>query len=143
MEYTVETTIQKPLQEVLEQYHQSSNYMKWMPGIKSYKNTKGTQREEGSKSVYEFTMNGRDFTIEETIIKNEGTAIIAKYVSNGTLNTQTTKFIPIDENTTRYKVQESFELKGFMKLIGFLMPSSFKKQTKEFVEAFRYFAVNK
>lgn len=139
MNYTVKTIIQKPLEEVLEQFHEPSNYMKWMPGIRGHQTVLGAQREAGSKSIFEFTINGRDFTIEETVMKNDRTEITAKYVSNGTINTQTTKFSILDVNQTGYEVHESFELKGFMKVIGFLMPGSFKKQTKEFVEAFKSF----
>ena len=142
MQYTIETTIKKPLKEVIGQFHDPSNYMKWMPGIKSHQIISGIQRDVGSKSIFKFSVNGRDFSIEETIIKNDATEIIAKYVSNGTVNMQTTKFSAINENKTSYEVQESFKLKGFMKVIGLVMPSSFKKQTKEFVEAFKEFCEN-
>ena len=87
-----------------------------------------------------FCFIGKEFFIEETIIKNEETEIRAEYVSSGTVNTQTTLFWKIDDNKTAYKVNESFKLKGFMKVIAFLMPSSFKKQTREFVEAFKSFS---
>lgn len=142
MKYAIETVIEKPLAEVLEQFHDSSKYMMWMPGIKSHQTISGNQRETGSQSEFEFRMNGKDFSIKETIIKNKMTEVTAEYISNGTVNTQTTQFWKIDDNKTAYKVHESFKLSGFMKVIGFLMPYSFKKQTKEFVEAFKRFSEN-
>ena len=87
-------------------------------------------------------MNGRDFTIKETTIKNDLTEIVVQFVSYGTINTQATQFSKIDDNSTLYEVKESFQLKGLMKVIGFLMPGSFKKQTKQFVEAFKNFSEN-
>ncbi|MEM8510208.1 MAG: SRPBCC family protein [Bacteroidota bacterium] len=143
MQYTIETIIEKSLEEVLEQFHTPSNYMKWMPGITSYRKISDHQREAGSKSIFEFTMNGKDFTIEETIVKNDMREIIAEYISSGTLNVQTTVFSKIDQDKTRYSVNEAFKLKGFMKVIGLLMPGSFKKQTKKFVEAFKNFVENR
>ena len=142
MKYTIETRIEKPLEEVLEQFHEPSNYMKWMPGIISHQVTSGENREAGSKSVFKFKMNGRDFEIEERVLKNEEHEVVAEFVSNGTVNIQTTQFSKIDANNTTYTVNESFKLKGLMKVIGFLMPGSFKKQTKAFVEAFKNFAEN-
>lgn len=142
MKYTVEATINRPMSQVVKLYNDPSNYMKWMPGILSHQITSGSNREPGTESTFRFKMNGRDFTVEETIIKNDLTEIVAQFTSGSTVNNQVTQFSKIDDATTFYKVNESFELKGFMKVIGFLMPSSFKKQTKQFVEAFKNFSEN-
>ncbi|MFP2994817.1 SRPBCC family protein [Spongiivirga sp. MCCC 1A20706] len=140
MKYTIETIIQKPLHEVTQLYNNINNNSKWMPGLITHETISSHNREPGSKSIYTFNMKGRDFTITETILQNNLTEIIAEFTSNGTVNTQTTQFSKINDTSTSYKVHESFKLTGFMKVIGFLMPGSFKKQTRQFVDAFKEFA---
>ena len=142
MKYTVEATINRPISLVVELYNAPSNHIKWMPGILSHQITSGNRREPATESTFKFKVNGRDFIIKETIIKNDSTEIVAEFISNGAINTQVTQFSKIDDDSTSYKVNESFELKGFMKVIGILMPGSFKKQTKQFVEAFKGFSEN-
>lgn len=140
MNYTVETRIEKPMDEVVRLYNDPSYYATWMPGIQRYRITAGRYREAGSKAIFSFKMEGREFNIEETVLKNEGNKIVAEYLAKGTRNTQTTMFVEIDAESTRYTVNESFHLKGFMKVIGLLMPGAFKKQTQRFVTAFKNFA---
>lgn len=140
MKYTIETIIEKPLDQVTQLYNDPLNYIKWMPGIISHQITSGKNREAGSTSIFTFKMNGRDFILEETVLKNDLSEIMAQYRSNGTVNTQITQFSAIDVHNTRYTVIESFQLKGWMKVIGFLMPEAFKKQTRRFVQAFKNFS---
>ncbi|GAA4272893.1 SRPBCC family protein [Aquimarina gracilis] len=142
MKYTVETIIEKPLDQVIELYNNPTYYRDWMPGIISHTITSGNKREQGTKSVFKFQMNGKNFNIEETIIKNRNTEIVSQFVANGTVNIQCTLFSETSNGNTLYQVNESFQLKGFMKIIGFLMPGSFKKQTEQFVQAFKQYAEN-
>ena len=37
---------------------------------------------------------------------------------------------------------QEFRFKGFMKIIGLLMPGAFKKQSKKYLEDFKYFVEN-
>ncbi|MEO1033879.1 MAG: SRPBCC family protein [Bacteroidota bacterium] len=142
MKYTIETIISKPLQQVTQLYNDTSNNSKWMPGFISHEINSGSHRNAGSRSTFTFKMNGRDFTMTETIIKNNLTEIVVEFISNGTVNTQITQFSKINEHSTSYRVHESFKLKGFMIIIGLLMPNAFKKQTRKFVDAFKSFAEN-
>ena len=43
-------------------------------------------------------------------------------------------------NRTKYISEQEFQFKGFMKVIGFIMPGAFKKQSMKYLEAFKNFA---
>jgi len=137
MNYTIETTINKPIGQVVKIYNQVELYPEWMPGIVSHSINRGNKRETGTASVYTLKMGGKEYDMNETVIKNEGEEIVASYEANGVVNTQKTVFKEISEGKTLYQVNENFALKGFMKIIGFLMPGTFKSQTKKFVNAFK------
>ena len=50
------------------------------------------------------------------------------------------KFIKLSDNKTGNITEQEFKFKGFMKLIGFLMPGAFKKQSIKYLEDFKNFA---
>lgn len=139
MKYTIETEINKPLDSVISSCNDVDTYHKWMPGIVSHTILKGQARTVGTQSVFIFQMGNKTFEMEETVLQNNGTEIISQFVSNGVVNTQRTLFSALGEGKTLYQVHESFQMKGLMKIIGFLMPGSFKKQTRKFVDAFKEF----
>lgn len=139
MNYTIETEINKPFDTVIALFNDVDNYQKWMPGIVSHTILKGQSRNIDTQSIFIFKMGGRTFEMEETVLQNDRTEIMSKFIANGVINMQRTHFSEIGEGKTLYRVHESFQLKGFMKIIGFLMPGSFKKQTGQFVDAFKEF----
>ena len=57
-------------------------------------------------------------------------------------NTMTNRFTSLDENTTQYQAEiEYTDFNGFMvKLMAFLMPRMFKKQTQKWLFQFKAFA---
>ncbi len=142
MKYTIDTEINKPLDMVVTLFNDVDSFQKWMPGIVNHTILKGQSRNMGTQSIFTFKMGSKIFEMEETVLLNNQTEIVSKFSANGILNTQRTLFSKIGEEKTLYQVNESFQLKGFIKIIGFLMPGSFKKQTKQFVDAFKEFVEN-
>jgi hypothetical protein len=52
------------------------------------------------------------------------------------------KFEKIDDNTTRQINHSYFEMKGFMKLMGFLFKGMFKKQSMKYLDGFKAYVEN-
>ena len=48
------------------------------------------------------------------------------YSAPGVYNIVTNRFIKISENKTKFINEQEFEFKGYMKVMGFFMPSAFK-----------------
>ena len=90
-----------------------------------------------------FKMGKREFEMIETItVKNLPEEFSGTYLAMGTLNTVKNNFYALSDNETRYVTQQEFKLTGFMKIMGFLMPGAFKKQTMKYLVAFKHFVEN-
>ena len=50
------------------------------------------------------------------------------------------KFYEIDKNTTKWVCENEFKCSGFMKIIAWLMPGNFKKETNKHLIRFNEFA---
>lgn len=62
------------------------------------------------------------------------------YEAKGVYNVVKTFFKKVSDETTECITEHEFQFKGFMKVIGFLMPGAFKKQSKKYLEDFKHFA---
>ena len=86
-------------------------------------------------------MGKREIEMVETITKrNLPEEFTGTYEAKGVFNIAKNSFIPIDDNRTKYVTEQEFQFKGFMKLMGAVMPGAFKKQTLKYMNAFKEFA---
>ncbi len=141
MKYSVSITIDKPVDEVIALFDNVDNMKKWMDGLESYKSISGTAGEVGAKSRMEFKMGKREIKMVETITaKNLPEEFTATYEAKGVFNIVKNSFEPLPSNKTKYSTEQEFQFKGFMKLIGLLMPGAFKKQSMKYLKDFKAFA---
>ncbi|MAZ72528.1 MAG: hypothetical protein CMC70_05210 [Flavobacteriaceae bacterium] len=141
MKYTTEVLINKPRAEVIEKLNNPKNMKHWQHGLISYEFVQGTPGEEGSQMQLHYKMGKRDMTLTETIIKNNfPTEFHATYDAKGVHNVQYNFFQEVDTDTTKWISESEFYFKGFgMKLMGFLMPAAFKKQSQKYLTNFKNF----
>jgi carbon monoxide dehydrogenase subunit G len=141
MKYTAEIDIQKPLDKVIELFDNPDNLPKWMEGLQSFEHISGTPGQPGAKSRLKFKMGKREMEMIETIeTRNLPHEFTGRYEAGGTVNIVKNRFVKLSENRTKYISEQEFQFKGFMKIIAFLMPGMFKKQTMKFLKAFKAFA---
>jgi carbon monoxide dehydrogenase subunit G len=141
MKYTTEVTINKPRTEVVEKMDNPDNMKHWQRGLVSYKTLRGIPGKEGTQMELHYKFGKRDMTLTETILKNElPKAFHATYTTKGVYNIQHNFFNEIDATTTKWVSESEFQFKGLgMKLMGFLMPGAFKKQSKKYCIDFKNF----
>ena len=140
MKYSCEIIIDRPIQEVVAKFDNIDNMKEWMNGFQSYEHLSGEIGEVGATAKMTFLMGKREIEMIETItVKNLPTEFSAIYDANGVHNIVKNFFNVIDENKTLYKTDQEFQFTGFMKLIGFLFPSAFKKQSKKYLTDFKAF----
>ncbi len=140
MKYSCEIIIDSPIQEVVAKFDNIDNMKEWMNGFQSYEHLSGEIGEVGATAKMTFLMGKREIEMIETItVKNLPTEFSAIYDANGVHNIVKNFFNVIDENKTLYKTDQEFQFTGFMKLIGFLFPSAFKKQSKKYLTDFKAF----
>jgi len=144
MNYTLEIIINAPQQKVAELYDNVDNFKHWQEGLQDYIPLSGTARKPGAKAKMIFKMGKKLMEIEEVIRKqNFPIEYEVTYESIHMFNVVASRFIPIDENNTRYVSNNEIKPKGFFKIMVFLFPKMFKKQSLIYLEAFKKFVESK
>lgn len=140
MKYSVDTIINKPVNEVVELFDNEANMFKWMEGLQSVEHLSGTKGKAGAKSRMKFKMGKRELEMVETIKENNlPYKMVTTYDAKGVHNIIITR-MEAQGDATKYIAEQEFQFKGFMKIIGFLMPGAFKKQSLKYLNDFKNFA---
>ena len=141
MKYSHEIIIQLPREEVISKMENPENFKFWQKGFISYQHISGNPSEVGCRSKLVYNMNGREIEMIETIIKsNLPKELHTTYETKGVYNIQKNYFEEESVTSTRWVSYSEFQFSGFMKLIGKLMPGTFKKQSLQFMKDFKAFA---
>lgn len=143
MKYTTEILIALPREEFIKKLDNPDNMKHWMRGLVSYELISGTPGEEGAQMTMKFKMGKRDMEMVETIItRNMPEEFHATYDAKGVHNIQKNYFKK-ENGQTRWISESEFQFEAFgMKLMAFLMPGAFKKQSKQYANDFKNFAEN-
>jgi hypothetical protein len=133
-----------PREEVIKKLDNPENMKYWQRGLVKYEVLSGSPGTEGAKMKLEYKIGKREMVLTETILKNKfPEEFHATYDAKGVHNIQLNYFHPEDNNTTRWVSKAEFQFKGFgMKLMAWLMPSAFKKQSMKYLQDFKNFAEN-
>lgn len=144
MKYTTEVIINKPRKEVIEKLDSLENMKHWQRGLVNATPLQGNLGEEGATMKLEYKMGKREMAMVETIIKrNLPEEFHTTYDAKGVHNIQQNYFKEMDKDTTKWISESEFQFQGFgMKLIGFLMPGAFKKQSQKYLNDFKNFVEN-
>ncbi len=142
MNYQQQIDIGLNRNKVIELFNSTENLKHWQPGLISFEHISGTPGEVGAKSQIVYQMGKRECSMVETIISNRfPQEFIAEYQSKGVQNRVDNQFEILDENTTRWISYNEFQFDGLMmKLMGWLLPNMFKKESFKFMQSFKEFA---
>lgn len=141
MKYTSEIIVNKPIEEVVAKFDNPEYMKEWMEGLVSFETFEGITGQVGAKSKLLFKMGNKDMVMIETIVeRNLPMEFSGTYEADGVWNFVSNKFEKIDDNTTKYSTFNEFKFTSpMMKVMGFLMPFMFKKQSMKYLEAFKKF----
>jgi len=142
MKYSLEIDIQLPRSRVVELFDSTENLKEWQPGLLSFEHLSGEPGEVGAKSKIIYRMGKRDCEMIETItVKNLPDEFTGTYDSDGIWNEVKNRFVEVDDNTTKWVSDVEFKSeKLMMKLMMFLLPGMFKKESFKFMQNFKAFA---
>ncbi|MBK8847632.1 MAG: SRPBCC family protein [Bacteroidetes bacterium] len=130
MKYSVSIEIDRPIAQVIAAFDNPENLSKWMQGLQSIEHISGIPGQLGAKSKIKFKTGSREIEMIETITnRNLPHESASTYEAKDVFNIVINKFEKITDNKTRHITEQEFQLKGMMKLIGWLMPAAFKKQS--------------
>ncbi|HMQ08740.1 MAG TPA: SRPBCC family protein [Saprospiraceae bacterium] len=143
MKYLTDIEINKPIDKVIELFDNPANMDKWMEGLQSFEHISGTPGQPGAKSKLKFKMGKREIEMIETItVRNLPDEFSGTYEAKGVFNIVKNKFVKLSESKTKYISEQEFQFQGFMKVIAFLMPGAFKKQSMKYLQDFKKFVEN-
>ncbi len=143
MKYKSEIEINIPINQVIALFDNAENLEKWMEGLQSFEHLSGTPGQPGAKSKLKFKMGKRELEMIETItVRNLPKEFSGTYEAKGVFNLVTNRFEELPGNRTKYISEQEFQFHGFMKIIGFLMPGAFKKQSMKYLVDFKKFVEN-
>ena len=140
MKYTTEIEINKPIERVIELFDNPDNLSKWMAGLQSFEHVSGTPGQSGAVSRMKFKIGSREIEMMETIhVRNLPGEFSGTYEAKGVYNFVKNTFVRLGDNKTKYSLESEFRFNGFMKLMGWLMPGAFRKQTHKYLVDFKNF----
>jgi len=140
MKYTNEIIIDAPRAKVVELFEDPANIKEWQPGFISMEVISGKPGQEGSKTKMRYKMGKRDVEMIETITVNKlPEEFSGTYEAKGVYNLVNNYFEELPDGKTKYWSISEFQFKGFMKLIGFLFPGAFKKESQKYLVQFKEF----
>ena len=143
MKFTVKIKINLARNKVIELFDSTENLKKWQPGLLSFEHQSGTPGEVGAKSRLQYKTGKREIEMVETItVKNLPDEFSGIYEAKGVWNEVKNYFYKVDKNTNKWVSENEFRCSGFMKIIAFFMPGSFKKETMKYLEYFKEFSEN-
>ncbi len=143
MKYSCEVTIALPRAQVIALFDEPANMKHWQQGFVSFEAVSGRPGHPGAKSRLRYNMGGREVEMIETITERAlPDRFSGTYEAKGVFNTIDNRFEEVSPTATRWISETEFKLSGFMRVIGWLMPGAFRKQTQQFMDNFKAFAEN-
>ncbi|MBT8188787.1 MAG: SRPBCC family protein [Saprospiraceae bacterium] len=142
MKYTNEIIINLPVKKVIAYFDNPDNMKHWQKGLISFEHQSGEPGQPGARSLLKYKSGKKEVEMVETIkVRNLPEEFSGSYTMKGVVNNIHNSFESIDDRTTKWVSSSEFHFDGiFMKIISFLLPGSFKKQSCKFMVAFKDFA---
>ncbi len=141
MKYTLDIEIDKSIDKVWTLSRDQGRLSVWQHGLVSVALQEGNWSEPGSKTELTYQMGKRRITMIETVIHaSNPRSFKAQYESKGVVNNNVNSFTSLGPGKTLWRQETEFKFTGFMRIIGLLFGSSFKKQTLQTMQAFKSFA---
>ena len=143
VKYTEEIEINTNIDTVMDLFDNPYNMKEYMTETESYKLITGELREVGAKAEITVLMGeNKIIMIEEIITNNLPEEKKVTYTADGVYNIVTNRLIKVSDTQTKFINEQEFEFGGYMKIIGFFMPSAFKQQSRVYLQNFKEFVEN-
>ena len=141
MKYRESIIIALPRFQVLELLDSIDHLPKWQPDLIHVHPVEGPYRQPGSTCELRYKMGNGEMMMTETIVERKlPESITVQYQSKEVWNQLQSQFTETDSGDTLWTLDCEFRCTGFMKLMTWFMPRSFKRETQNTLAAFKQFA---
>ncbi len=134
--------IDRPRDRVAELFADPASLAEYQDGFVSKELVSGEMGKDGAVSKMYYKHGNREMELTETITSNRlPDTFEAHYHHKHMDNTMKCRFVPLDENTTRYEYEfEYVRIDWVMpKLMSLLNPGMFRKQGEKWMRQFKEF----
>ena len=142
LEYDTTIVIDLPREQVIALFDDPANLPKWQKGLQSLEPVSGEPGQVGAKSKLVYQMGKRRMEMIETITRRDlPDAFDGTYDVEGVHNIVENRFSELGQDRTLWESRNIFEMNNVaMKIMAFLMPGMFRKQSQKYAEDFKAFA---
>ncbi|WP_163507465.1 SRPBCC family protein [Fodinicola acaciae] len=152
MKYTTSIEIDLPREKVVQLVSDPEHLPKWLRGLVLHEPVNGVHGQLGTTSRVVFQMGKQRMEATETITRLEPadlhaipSSVVVHYdreiVGQGMWQAQRDRLIDAGPDTTLWESESEFRFDGLlMRLVGRLMPGSFRKQSLRHMQDFKAFA---
>ena len=143
MKYNGFIDINKPQNKVAELFANPENNKEYQDGFLKKVLISGQAGNDGAISKMYYKYGKREMELTETIIANRlPESFEAFYHHTHMDNTMKCRFVPLDNNRTRYEYEFEYTRVNWLmpKLMILLFPGMFRKQGEKWVKQFKEFA---
>jgi hypothetical protein len=152
MKYTVSIEIALPLEQVAQLLADPAQIPKWLRGVVLHEPLNGVHGQVGTKSRVVMQMGQQTMEATETVTRREpadlanipkGTVVHfeREIVTEGMWSAAHDQLTEASPNTTLWVSENEYRFSGLMmRLVGLLMPGTFRKQSLQHMQDFKAFA---
>jgi hypothetical protein len=152
MKYTVSIEIALPRETVVQLLADPRHLPKWLRGLVLHEPLNGTHGQVGTRSRVVLQMGTQRVEATETITRREPEDLsripaetVVHYereiVAPGMWSAARERFTESGPGTTLWESENEYRFSGvLMRVVGLLMPGSFRKQSRQHMEDFKAFA---
>lgn len=135
--------IKKPQAKVADLFADPDSLKEYQDGFVKKELLSGTMGQNGAVSKMYYKYGKRDMVLTETVSSNQlPDSFEAHYHHQHMDNTMLCRFVPLDENNTRYEYEFEYTRISWImpKLMSILFPGMFRKQGEKWMRQFKEFA---
>lgn len=152
MKYTNSIEVALPREQVVRMLADPAHAPKWLRGLVLHEPLNGEHGQVGTMSRVVFQMGKHKMEATETITRREpvnlhgipGDRVVhfeREIVGGGMWQAQRDRLTEAGPDTTLWESESEFRFDGLMmRLVGLVMPGSFRKQSQQHMEDFKAFA---
>lgn len=152
MRYTTSIEIDVPRETVVQLLSEPAHLPKWLRGLELHEPVNGVHGQLGTTSRVVFQMGKQRMEVTETITRRDPaelhampSSVVVHYdreiAGNGLWQAQRDRITEAGPQTTLWESDSEFRFDGLlMRLVGRVMPRSFRKQSRQVMEDFKAFA---
>jgi hypothetical protein len=152
MKYTVSIEIALPLERVVQLLSDPAHMPKWLRGVVVHEPLNGLHGQVGTKSRVVMEMGQQQFEAIETITRREpadlsnlpkGSVVHfeREIFGEGMWSAARERLTEVGPNTTLWESENEYRFSSLlMRLVGLLLPGTFRKQSLQHMQDFKAFA---